>query len=184
MPAKITYAEPHDQYLLDNYQEMSLTEMCANLNIDIKVGKRVLKKLGIVRSQELTAKFRGHRKPCEARDTYFKENYLKKPLKHICKDQGVSVKMGERILKRLGLVRPPELILKFKTTHTNAGVKPKTKKSRYTPIKKITKAPKKKLKVDALPKVEKVFPNKVIDYSTKIMVKIDNKTWVYRDKKA
>lgn len=114
----------------------------------------------------------------EPHDNFIKENYLHRPLMHICREVGINVKTGERILRKLKLVRPPELCLKFKSTHRGINEpKPKPKKY-YEP-----KVKEKLQKIKKPPNEEKVFETKSADYSQKVLVKIDNKTWVYRYKK-
>lgn len=184
MGKPIKNTEPYHQYILDNYKHQSLAAMASNLNIDVRIVKKGLSKLGIIRSPELIASFRGHKNICPIRDAYFKENYLTKPLRHICKDQGISDKMGELILKRLGLVRPPELVLMFKSLHTSVTEKQRKSSIKNKPVLKNKKEPKRKLKFNVIKPVEPVLPTRQVDYSNKIMVKIDHRTWVYRDKTA
>lgn len=188
MRKPIKHKEEFDDYFLANYKEVSLHKMCEICGISKHKGYRILKKLGIERDKDLIAKFKGHKNHNEQLDQYFKDNYLLKPLKHLCADKNVSVKVGERIMKRLNLVRPKQLVLKFMSTHKPVSEHNKHPKKYYVPVKvdkrRIPKAKVKKLKVDKVQKPEKVLPTRVVDYSTKVLVKIDHKTWVYRDKTA
>jgi hypothetical protein len=166
--------------------------MCEHLGIDVRVGRRILKKLGVIRTPEIIAKFRGHKNHNEEWDNYFKANYLIKPLAHICKHLGISVKCGTLIMKRLELKRPKYLALRFQGIHRGINDPAPVKKKYYTPVVKSEKPVKKKGKTTPILKLQKektekkttFLPNKVIDYSQKVMVRIDNKTWVYRDKTA
>lgn len=118
------------------------------------------------------------KEPDTSNDKYITDNYLLRPLVHICRDLNISIKVGERVLRRLKLIRPTDLCNKFKTTHRGLNdPKPKSKNC-YKPKPKIAK-----IKIPKITKKpELILTSKNVDYSTKTLVKIDNKTWIYKEK--
>lgn len=113
----------------------------------------------------------------EAENKYLHDNYLLIPSAHIAKYLDRPLQTVKRQIRNLGLIVPLELAERFKATHRGINEASPVPKQYYEPKvkEKIKKGKNKKV-------VEGNFKSLPVDYSKKVLVKVDHKTWVYRDK--
>lgn len=110
-----------EQYILDNYQNMSRRKMAEALGLKSRASiSTFMKRNKLSVSKEQSNKFRteatkGRTTFTAAEDNYIKENYLSMPVRILAKNINRSGFGVRARIKVLGLVIPPEIIEKRKS---------------------------------------------------------------------